>query len=631
MRISKMCINMKNCRKQLIENVRQKFAEWQTRPGRNALFAVMACLLEAACTEIVPERAMAEVHDGFQNKGTVMFQAYCPEASPGMEGTKASETALEDVYVYLYYDGKLLKRLELGSGMESSTELTVGKNYTWYAVANIPDVGLEAAEEELKSKHINVTPGEPEENFPMTASGNFTMTGMNCTVNIHLERLYSKVRFSMDREILPEMKITSVCIKQASTSAALFSESAAMAVADGDAASESELEMLNSGGEIELFLPENCQGVLLPSNHDSWDKTPESIPEKAHLCSYMEVKGELNGSQHMFGDVTYRFYLGQDAVSDFNVIRNTDCKVKLKVSREALDTPAWQVETSDLYFNAPALILAARQLCFLWDTKTAKSKILNAFARYDKVIRRGGLIAVLGDDEILCTYNGIQWHRYSTLNIFHSGMAYGNGTYVTISEAGYSFYSKDGMDWERNLDYKLDYCAGMMEFWNGTFVAPAKSGFVYTSTDGIEWKRANGLPISLPVVTECGENGVLMINNVGNACIYMGGEMWMTGNCTFDEIKDELVYTDLVYGNGIYLLSTGHSIYRSENGFMWTLTNAPEDSKNFHIDYKDGVFMTAYQTQGRVTQWRLASSGDGMNWTKLVNGSTNELADICIL
>ena len=86
-----------------------------------------------------------------------------------------------------------------------------------------------------------------------------------------------------------------------------------------------------------------------------------------------------------------------------------------------------------------------------------------------------------------------------------------------------------------------------------------------------------------------------------------------------------------MYGNGIYLLSTGHSIYRSENGFMWTLTNAPEDSKNFHIDYKDGVFMTAYQTQGRVTQWRLASSGDGMNWTKLVNGSTNDLADICIL
>ena len=61
-------------------------------------------------------------------------------------------------------------------------------------------------------------------------------------------------------------------------------------VGTGDYASEADVTLLNEGQEISLYVLENRQGTLLPSNEDPWRKVPDSLDETvAACCTYLEV------------------------------------------------------------------------------------------------------------------------------------------------------------------------------------------------------------------------------------------------------------------------------------------------------------------------------------------------------
>ena len=115
-------------------------------------------------------------------------------------------------------------------------------------------------------------------------------------------------------------------------------------------------------------LPENRQGVLLPGNTDPWKKEyfDPSVAEVAALCSYLEVKGSYRDrSGGLQARHTYRMYLGQDAVTDFDVIRNTEYTLTLIVSDLGVYRESWKVDRGDvtdgrqLYFDPPFVEIAA--------------------------------------------------------------------------------------------------------------------------------------------------------------------------------------------------------------------------------------------------------------------------------
>lgn len=119
--------------------------------------------------------------------------------------------------------------------------------------------------------------------------------------------------------------------------------------------SDDDLGVLKEG--VSFFMYENQQGVSSGSNNDpskkapnglsyddsqgslsewysKWDKTP---------CTFIQVKGkytifteESNGKQDVgTGDIYYRFFLGENATTDFNIKRNTHYNVTLAFTKKA--------------------------------------------------------------------------------------------------------------------------------------------------------------------------------------------------------------------------------------------------------------------------------------------------------
>lgn len=87
-----------------------------------------------------------------------------------------------------------------------------------------------------------------------------------------------------------------------------------------------------------LFMFENEQGTYGETNTNEKDKKPAT--DNQANCSYIEVKAayqhstQLGGSDgvgNRFGNITYKFWLGADVTSDFNVERNKHYMLTLKL------------------------------------------------------------------------------------------------------------------------------------------------------------------------------------------------------------------------------------------------------------------------------------------------------------
>lgn len=167
-------------------------------------------------------------------------------------------------------------------------------------------------------------------------------------LTILLRKLVSRIRLSVNTEALPGLEVKNVCIKQSPLVLYPFQNngswiSDSSQATDGDYATEEECEILNNGGEILLYTFENRQGTLLPDNEDSWGKVPEAIGKAAGLCTYLEMDCVFNDSSPFRGTVKYRFYLGNDECSNFDVVGGKEHQIAVILSNSGLEKDSWKI------------------------------------------------------------------------------------------------------------------------------------------------------------------------------------------------------------------------------------------------------------------------------------------------
>ena len=626
----------------------EKMKKWKEKAA--AMFVDVLLIAAAAscvcivpgCTDIGPEEIPGTADEGTDEgygeyeKITVTFRTYVSDTfSDGTDllSTKVSESEAEDIMISVYCDGSLVETLDLQDSRDGEMELDAGRYYSYYATANIARVTIPESESSMKSSRVNVTPMEPSGGIPMATSGGFTVTGDGTDIQVIFKRLYSKILFSVDFDDVPGMEITSARIRQAATSVSLFTESAADDVADGDAASSADIRDLNDGEAITFYLPENCQGVLLPSNDDSWDKIPDNISGEADICSYIEAECEFDGSGDLFGNVTYRFYLGQDAVSDFNVIRNTENSVTLKLSRDALTTPSWQVEP-EVYADVPLFVLNKESSVWYSSHGTTEHLSIGHMTYWEKAVRGGNMYLVIGHTDLTggsglagISSDGKTW-KVIELGYCLEDVVYGNGIFLGMTDDCQGYFSYDGEYWNpttlpsRNITH--------IEFGNGKFLAIKDSGSAYYSSDGRNWTSTTSfIPVHFTSLMEYGDGKFFIMNNSREAAVSSDGISWKQGTCSFD--GNYLIFQDIVYGNGIFLLSTYDNVYMSEDGFTWKETDISSSWEDFLLDYKDGVFAATFKIQGAGQYFGTATSLDGITWTFIDDIRTLNGIDICIL
>ena len=112
---------------------------------------------------------------------------------------------------------------------------------------------------------------------------------------------------------------------------------------------------------IVLYVPENIQGVLLPSNTDPMEKVDKRISDLngkdyGHLCTYLELNAtKPDRGEGFSGDLTYRCYLGEDNVTDFSIKRNSCYDLTLNLTDGGFHLDSWKVERGDNWSDVRTL------------------------------------------------------------------------------------------------------------------------------------------------------------------------------------------------------------------------------------------------------------------------------------
>ena len=287
----------------------------------------------------------------------VEFRVSCSDSTETKSSISASETAVTNLNLLVYYNGKLEASSYIESPTSFSMSLVKGRTYNMYALANMGKVTAPATEDQMQGYQYSISKiTDIKEGFPMCWSiEEKTISGTSPSISIILERMVSRINFNIDSSELEDFTVTAVRLRQGALKMYPFFENGSGGsratspsdVGDGDWASSSDLTKLNAGGKATFYALENCQGVLLPGNKSAESKIPSEIPSSADLCTYLEMtasySGEYEGVPVSSDNVVYRFYIGNDNCSDFNVIRNNDVDISLTVTKDRIFDESWRV------------------------------------------------------------------------------------------------------------------------------------------------------------------------------------------------------------------------------------------------------------------------------------------------
>ncbi len=324
--------------------------------GANILFSIaVACvaLMFVSCRKDVagleqeePCRALQSISisidcslDGIQTKGGV------------------EDEAIENVNLYIVNELGDLAAYGYYVGKELSIDVDIMENmkYTLYAIANAGKkiyANSASAIEALVYKPADEFIYTPDKAVIMSGKSKPVILKDGQSVTIELKRCIAKVQLKADFENLYEnvkIDIESVQLKNIPTGITLFKNSRIYGpddVADGAIVNNPTLEELVQG--ITFYQYENMQGDLNPGNSDQKQKVWPEGSVYSKICSYIELKGSYE-SDYKRGDIAYRFYLGTDMVSNYDVIRNTRHKITINFNGNgAVDENSWRVDNSDI-------------------------------------------------------------------------------------------------------------------------------------------------------------------------------------------------------------------------------------------------------------------------------------------
>lgn len=270
-----------------------------------------------------------------------------------------------------HYEGDL-SRMELLVDAANDTDV--------YILANMGDIT--SAFPDLKSglAELEFIVGSYDDvagtGMPMCASGK--VAGGKSSAAFMLERLFAKlyvrilhdgIRGNADSQPYAyNLRNVSLYLRQANARLLPFAEEGSCACTPEDLMAEADFNPdLNDRNAYEghlspsqlgpgpgyfrdttlvLYVPENMQGVLLPENTDPLNKVPSST-DVSHLCTFVELNAFREQGYGYTGSVTYRCFLGEDPVTDFNIRRNRIYSLTLNLTESGLFIDSWKVDRGD--------------------------------------------------------------------------------------------------------------------------------------------------------------------------------------------------------------------------------------------------------------------------------------------
>lgn len=174
-------------------------------------------------------------------------------------------------------------------------------------------------------------------------------------VRFDAERLFAKLSLSIQYDTYIKnyfkISINSVRVVNMANSVSPFTPNLCypddVVAVDADLAVKPETD-----GKYILYIPENKQGTILPTNTDPSGKNLSAIRSSGHnpdKCTYIEASVSYSSVFGVGGEVLYRFYPGSDNTSNFDIVRNTGYEITLSLHGSSLGIDAsWKIDTEGL-------------------------------------------------------------------------------------------------------------------------------------------------------------------------------------------------------------------------------------------------------------------------------------------
>lgn len=327
--------------------LRQKHIDMK-RPLLISISACLAFIMTQACSIDIEDECIA-------NESEVIFNILAPE-----ESKVADQADISDLTIYIFNRGILTEEISAGLSDNISIILESG-TYRIYALAGFNTGITYRTEEDIRATSIDL--GMTDREPPMCWMDEIEVTsGEKTLIDIRLERLTADIEISLDMGMITGLEIISLELCQRARVLHPFADGGSRIMTSSEAdrgylAPDTELERLMSGESINISVPENCQGNLLDGCEDPWAKVPENIGSAADLCTYIEMKGRWKEDARYKGEIIYRFYLGENATSNFDIRRNTRQTITLCPDEKNFARTSWKIDTSHMMARYADIII----------------------------------------------------------------------------------------------------------------------------------------------------------------------------------------------------------------------------------------------------------------------------------
>ena len=299
---------------------------------RESILSVLTFLLLASCSREQPETV-------FRTLDT----AFCEVPTRSLLTAPDIETKKTSVTLAAYAGGALADCQHYTTALDAMVlELDPGQTYTLYALVNMGDMTaslprLESDLESLTYRIPSYTEGAESlaaRGLPMAGTLDYPGHG---TV-IPVERLLAKVTAHLSCE-WEDAAIRSVRVCNLNRVLCPFGE----AVRDEDwDQQEFDDGTGTASGTFVFYVPENRQGTI-GGIQTSREKSPDANDEvraRSDRLTYLETTVEGTGA--ILGTIVYRSYLGRNAVTDFDILRNARYDWTLRFLPDGLQYDDWK-------------------------------------------------------------------------------------------------------------------------------------------------------------------------------------------------------------------------------------------------------------------------------------------------
>jgi len=279
----------------------------------------------------------------------VLFRTW--DVPPGSIPTRSLLTASDiemkktGITLAAYDGGSLASRGHFTTNLDAmALTLESGKTYTLYALVNMGDLTGSLPLKESGLKEITYTiPSYTEGAESLAArglpmAGKLTYSGQGAVIPV--QRLLAKVTADLSCT-WPGAAIRSVRVCNLNRTLRPFGEAARETEWDGE---EFQQGTGTASGTFTFYVPENRQGSI-GGIQSAADRSPDHSAEvraRSSRLTYLETRVEGTGTYQGF--ITYRSYLGQDAASDFNILRNAHYRWTIRFLPDGLQYDDWKHE-----------------------------------------------------------------------------------------------------------------------------------------------------------------------------------------------------------------------------------------------------------------------------------------------